>query len=72
MAFIISWATQAVALNLFKAFGRIWYASVLHKHKSFGILGWVFCHDFLYSSQWEVLLKSILLMVLFLKPPLLV
>ena len=57
-AFKISWATQAVALNLFKAFDRIWYASVLHKHKSSGILGLVFCHDFLYSSQWKVLLMG--------------
>ena len=29
--------TRAVALNIFKAFGRVWHAGLLHKLKSYGI-----------------------------------
>ena len=32
-----SGATQAVALNISKAFDRVWHAGLLHKLKSYGI-----------------------------------
>ena len=38
-AFSRSGAT--VALDIFKAFGRVWH-TLLHKHKSYGILSQVF------------------------------
>ena len=41
-AFIRSGATRAVALDISKAFDRVWHASPLHKLKSYGILGQVF------------------------------
>ena len=31
------WATRAVALDISKAFERIWHAGILHKFKSYGI-----------------------------------
>ena len=34
-----SGATQAVALNISKAFDRVWHAGLLHKLKSYGIGG---------------------------------
>ena len=37
-----SGATRAVALDKSKAFDRIWYAGLLHKVKSYGILGQIF------------------------------
>ena len=36
-AFNRSGATRAVALDLSKAFYRVWYDSLLHKIKSYGI-----------------------------------
>ena len=41
-------ATGAVALDIFKAFDRVWHAGLLHKHKSYGISGQIFS---LISSQ---------------------
>ena len=41
-AFNRSWATQAVAHDIFKAFDRIWHAGLLHKLKSHGISGQIF------------------------------
>ena len=38
-AFNRSGATRAVALDIFKAFGRVWHAGLLHKLKSYGISG---------------------------------
>ena len=38
-AFNRSRATRAVALDISKAFGRVWYASLLHKLRSYGISG---------------------------------
>ena len=37
-----SWATRAVALNISKAFDRVWRAGLLHKLKSYGISGQIF------------------------------
>ena len=41
-AFKRSWATQAVALDISKAFHRVWHAGLLHKRKSYGISGQIF------------------------------
>ena len=38
-AFNRSGATQAVALDISKAFDRVWYTGLLHKLKSYGISG---------------------------------
>ena len=35
-------ATRTVALDIFKAFGRVWHAGLFHKLKSFGISGQIF------------------------------
>ena len=37
-----SGATRAAALDIFKVFGRVWHAGLLHRLKSFGISGPVF------------------------------
>ena len=37
-----SGATRAVALDISKAFDRVWHAGLLHKLKSYGILGQIF------------------------------
>ena len=41
-AFNWSGATRAVALDLSKAFDRVWHAGLLHKRKSDGISGQIF------------------------------
>ena len=41
-AFDRSGATQAVALDISKAFDRVWHAGLLHKLKSYGISGQIF------------------------------
>ena len=41
-AFNRSRVTQAVALDIPKAFNRVWHAGLLHKLKSYGILGQMF------------------------------
>ena len=41
-AFSRSGATQAVALDMSKAFDRVWHGGLLHKLKSYGISGQVF------------------------------
>ena len=41
-AFNRSGATQAVALDISKAFDRVWHACLLHKFKSYGISGQIF------------------------------
>ena len=41
-AFIKSGATQAVALDISKAFDRVWHAGLFHKLKSYGISGQMF------------------------------
>ena len=37
-----SGATRAVALDISKAFDRVWHAGLLHKLKSYGISGHIF------------------------------
>ena len=37
-----SGTTRAVAFDIFKVFDRVWHAAVLHKLKSYGILGQIF------------------------------
>ena len=39
MAINRSGATGAVALDIFKAFDRVWHAGLLHKLKGYGISG---------------------------------
>ena len=41
-AFKRSWATRALALDIFKAFVRVWHACLLHKLRSYGISGQIF------------------------------
>ena len=41
-AFNRSRATRAVALDISKAFDRVWHAGLLHKPKSYGISGQIF------------------------------
>ena len=41
-AFNRSGATRAVALDISKAFDRVWHAGLLHKRKSYGISGQIF------------------------------
>ena len=41
-AFNRSGATRAVALDISKAFNRVWHAGILHKLKSYGISGQIF------------------------------
>ena len=50
-----SGATQAGALDISKAFHRVWHAGLLHKLKSYGFSGQIFdlIPSFL-SSRWEV------------------
>ena len=57
-AFNRSGATRAVALDISKAFDRVWHASLLHKLKSYGISGQIFglISSFLSNRQlWVVL-----------------
>ena len=53
-----SGATQAVALDISKAFDRLWHAGLLHKIKSCGISGQMFglISSFLSNSQLPVVL----------------
>ena len=52
-AFNGSAATQVVALDISKAFDRVWHAGLLHKLKSYGISGQIFglISSFL-SNRW--------------------
>ena len=57
-AFNRSGATWAVALDISKAFDRVWHAGLLHKLKSYGISGQIFglISSFLSNRQlWVVL-----------------
>ena len=52
-AFSRSEATRAVALDISKAFDRVWRVGLLHKRSSYGITGQIFCliSSFL-SNRW--------------------
>ena len=72
-AFNSSGATWAVALDISKAFDRVWHAGLFHKLKSYGISGGIFGLLFSVMTFWmESLHKNIQLMLEFLKTPLLV
>ena len=60
MAFNRSDAAQAVALDISKAFYRVWHAVVLHKHKSYVILGQIFGlnSSFFSNGQLKVVLDG--------------
>ena len=51
-AFNRSEATRAVALNMFKAFDRVWHADLLHKLKCYGISGQIFGLISFLSNRW--------------------
>ena len=55
-----SGATQAVALDISKAFDRVWQAGLLHKHNSYGISGRILglISSFLTSRQLPVVLDG--------------
>ena len=59
-AFNWSWATQAVALDISKAFDRVWHAGLLDKRKCHGISGQVFglISSFLSNRQLQVVLHD--------------
>ena len=72
-------ATRAAALDISKAFGRVWHAGLLHKLKSYGISGQIFGLVSSFLSSRRLLLslmgnlhKNIQLMLVFLKGPFLV
>ena len=41
-AFNRSGATQAVALDILKAFDRVWHVGLIYRFKSYGVLGQIF------------------------------
>ena len=53
-------ADRAVALDIAKAFGRVWHAGLLHKLKSYGILGQIFglISSFLSNRRLRVVLDG--------------
>ena len=59
-AFNRSGATRAVALDISKAFGRVWHAGLLHKLKSYGISGQIFglISSFLSNRRLRVVLDG--------------
>ena len=59
-AFNRSGATRAVALDISKAFDRVWHAGLLHKLKSYGIPGQIFglISSFLSNRQLRVVLDG--------------
>ena len=59
-AFNRSGATRAVALDISKAFDRVWYARLLHKLKSYGISGQIFglISSFLSNRRLRVILDG--------------
>ena len=78
-AFNRSGSTRALALDISKAFDRVWRASIIYKRKSYVILGQIFGLFLLFSVvggfEWfwiESLHKNTQLMLEFLKVPFLV
>ena len=59
-AFNRSGATQAGALDISKAFDRVWHAGLLHKLKSYGISGQIFglISSFLSNRRLQVVLDG--------------
>ena len=59
-AFNRSGAAQAVALDISKAFGRVWHAGLLQKHKSYEISGQIFglISSFLSNKGLQVVLDG--------------
>ena len=59
-AFNRSGATRAVALDISKAFDRVWHAGLLHKLKSYGISGHIFglISSFLSNRRLRVVLDG--------------
>ena len=59
-AFNRSGATRAVALDISKAFDRVWHAGLLHKRKSYGISGQIFglISSFLSNRRLRVVLDG--------------
>ena len=59
-AFNRSGATRAVALDIFKAFDRVWHVGLLHKRKSYGISGQIFglISSFLTKRRLRVVLDG--------------
>ena len=60
MAFNSSGATRALALDISKAFDRVWNAGLLHKLKSYGISGQLFglISSFLSNKRLRVVLDG--------------
>ena len=58
--YIIFGATRAVALDISKAFDRVWHAGLLHKLKSYGISGQIFglISSFLSNRRLRVVLDG--------------
>ena len=58
-AFNRSGATQTVALDISKAFDRVWHAGLLHKLRSYRILGQIFglISSFLSNRRVRVVLN---------------
>ena len=54
-AFNRSGTTQAVALDICKAFDRVWHGGLLHKLKSYGISGQIFCFILFFLSNRRLL-----------------
>ena len=58
-AFNRSGTTRAVALDISKAFDRVWHAGLLHRLKSYGISGQIFgLTSFLSNRQLRVVLDG--------------
>ena len=59
-AFNMSGATRVVALDISKAFDRVWHAGLLHKLKSYGISGQIFglISSFLSNRRLRVVLDG--------------
>ena len=57
-AFNKSGNNQAVALDIFKAFDRVWHSGLLHKLNSYGISGQMFglISSFLSNRRFQVVL----------------